>query len=89
MTGDKHEIVGARVLTVHWKINFISTPEREKALTEFRNAMDEFWKKKSMECAINFIPHKYLSFFYKILKIFKSKNLILIILIKIFNFFTF
>ncbi|VDK25082.1 unnamed protein product [Anisakis simplex] len=57
VTGEKHEIVGARVLTLHWFIEFPATPELDAAYLVFREAMVEFWKTKSAASGINFIPH--------------------------------
>uniref|UniRef100_F1KVJ9 Patched domain-containing protein 3 n=1 Tax=Ascaris suum TaxID=6253 RepID=F1KVJ9_ASCSU len=57
VTGEKHEIFGARVLTLHWFVEFPSTAELEGAYLAYREAMTEFWKVKSLESGLDFIPH--------------------------------
>ncbi|CAG9540518.1 unnamed protein product [Cercopithifilaria johnstoni] len=57
VTGRKHEISSAKVVTVHWLINFQSTSEKEKAFTVFRKELDNFWLSKKNESKLKFIPH--------------------------------
>ncbi|KAK0405834.1 hypothetical protein QR680_018223 [Steinernema hermaphroditum] len=57
VTGEKHEIIGARVLTIHWFINFESTPEAELAYMPFRQKLNKFWDQKTAETDIQWIPH--------------------------------
>ncbi|VDK89114.1 unnamed protein product [Litomosoides sigmodontis] len=57
VTGRKHEISSAKVVTVHWSINFKSSPEKEKAYVAFRHEMDNFWRSKRNESKLIFIPH--------------------------------
>uniref|UniRef100_A0A914RP55 Uncharacterized protein n=1 Tax=Parascaris equorum TaxID=6256 RepID=A0A914RP55_PAREQ len=47
----------ARVLTLHWFVEFPSTAELEGAYLAYREAMTEFWKVKSLESGLDFIPH--------------------------------
>ncbi|KAE9554785.1 hypothetical protein FO519_001982 [Halicephalobus sp. NKZ332] len=55
--GEKHEITGARVLTLHWFINFPLENDNMKAYLAFRESCNEFWEKKTQESHIKFIPH--------------------------------
>ncbi|KAK6113295.1 Patched family protein [Brugia pahangi] len=57
VTGRKREISSAKVVTVHWYINFKSSPEKEKAYVAFRKALDNFWLSKKNESKLKFIPH--------------------------------
>lgn len=56
--GEKHEITGARVLTLHWFINFPIEGDNMPAYYAFRDACNEFWEEKTKTSGINFIPHK-------------------------------
>lgn len=58
VTGIKHEIVGARVLTIHWFIFFPIEGNIMNAYYAFREKLNEFWDKKSENSQIKFIPHK-------------------------------
>uniref|UniRef100_A0AC34FFI0 SSD domain-containing protein n=1 Tax=Panagrolaimus sp. ES5 TaxID=591445 RepID=A0AC34FFI0_9BILA len=55
--GEKHEITGARVLTLHWFINFPLEGDNMKAYYAFRDACNKFWEAKTETSGINFIPH--------------------------------
>uniref|UniRef100_A0A0N5AZ97 SSD domain-containing protein n=1 Tax=Syphacia muris TaxID=451379 RepID=A0A0N5AZ97_9BILA len=57
VTGTKHEIVGAKVLTLHWLIKFENTPEKNDAYMAFRKALGDFWNTKGAESDLKFIPH--------------------------------
>ncbi|EJW75405.1 hypothetical protein WUBG_13688, partial [Wuchereria bancrofti] len=57
VTGRKREISSAKVVTVHWYINFKSSPEKERAYVAFRKELDNFWLSKKNESKLKFIPH--------------------------------
>uniref|UniRef100_A0A7E4VVR9 SSD domain-containing protein n=1 Tax=Panagrellus redivivus TaxID=6233 RepID=A0A7E4VVR9_PANRE len=57
VAGKKHEITGARVLTLHWFVNFPLENDNLKAFYAFREACNRFWESKTEESGINFIPH--------------------------------
>lgn len=58
VTGLKHEIVGARVLTIHWFIAFPDVGNNKAAYIAYRDRLNEFWDQKTQESNIKFIPHK-------------------------------
>ncbi len=58
VTGEKHEITGARVLTLHWFIEFPGSPELERAYLAFREKMNQFWKEKEDISPMRITPHK-------------------------------
>uniref|UniRef100_A0A1I8BXL4 SSD domain-containing protein n=1 Tax=Meloidogyne hapla TaxID=6305 RepID=A0A1I8BXL4_MELHA len=57
VTGLKHEIVGARVLTIHWFITFPNSGDNLSAYYRFRDNLNGFWDIKTEESNIKFIPH--------------------------------
>jgi hypothetical protein len=72
VTGQKHEITGARVLTIHWFVAFpivvsfefkasIFQGNSKDAYFAYRDRLNEYWEKKTKESDINFIPHKSVS----------------------------
>uniref|UniRef100_A0A914GVP8 SSD domain-containing protein n=2 Tax=Globodera TaxID=31242 RepID=A0A914GVP8_GLORO len=57
VTGQKHEIVGARVLTIHWFVAFPLAGGNLAAFLKYRERLNKFWDGKTAESDINFIPH--------------------------------
>ncbi|KAI6216646.1 Patched domain-containing protein 3 [Aphelenchoides fujianensis] len=57
VTGQKHEITGARVLTIHWFIAFPVVGNSRDAYFAYREELNKFWDKKTKESNIQFIPH--------------------------------
>ncbi|KAL3119788.1 hypothetical protein niasHT_010079 [Heterodera trifolii] len=57
VTGQKHEIVGARVLTIHWFVAFPLAGNNLAAFLKYRERLNRFWDEKTAESQINFIPH--------------------------------
>ncbi|KAI6187547.1 Patched domain-containing protein 3 [Aphelenchoides besseyi] len=57
VTGQKHEITGARVLTIHWFIAFPVVGNSRDAYFAYREELNKFWDKKTEESNIQFIPH--------------------------------
>ncbi|CAD5219888.1 unnamed protein product [Bursaphelenchus okinawaensis] len=57
VTGQKHEIVGARVLTIHWFVMFPIVGDAKSAYLAYRDKLNEFWQTKTDESNIKFIPH--------------------------------
>ncbi|XGW35131.1 hypothetical protein V3C99_018841, partial [Haemonchus contortus] len=55
--GEKNEIQGARVLTLHWFVQFPGTPENNAAYFAYREALMDFWHKVMAETEFEFIPH--------------------------------
>ncbi|CAI2357187.1 unnamed protein product [Caenorhabditis sp. 36 PRJEB53466] len=55
--GEKNEIQGARVLTIHWFVNYPATPENNKAYYEFRQKLNEYWEGIAENSDLQFIPH--------------------------------
>ncbi len=58
VTGEKHEIIGAKVLTLHWQIEFERTPQLWNAYLQFRRELDDYWKAKEAITEFQFVPHK-------------------------------
>ncbi|ETN75219.1 patched family protein [Necator americanus] len=56
--GEKNEIQGARVLTLHWFIQYPGSPENNAAYYQFRETLMDFWRKIMEETEFEFIPHK-------------------------------
>ncbi|VBB30554.1 unnamed protein product [Acanthocheilonema viteae] len=57
VTGRKREISSAKVVTVHWYINFESSAEKERAYAAFRRELNKFWLSKRNESRLKFIAH--------------------------------
>ncbi|CAJ0943677.1 unnamed protein product, partial [Mesorhabditis belari] len=57
VVGEKNEIIGARVLTVHWFITFPKSPKFNNAYMTFREKLNKFWESKQEESGLTFIPH--------------------------------
>uniref|UniRef100_A0A915CRN7 Uncharacterized protein n=1 Tax=Ditylenchus dipsaci TaxID=166011 RepID=A0A915CRN7_9BILA len=57
VTGTKHEIVGARVLTIHWFIAFPMVGNSKGAYIAYRDRLNLFWEEKTQVSDIKFIPH--------------------------------
>lgn len=57
--GEKNEIQGARVLTIHWFVNYPATPENNRAYYQFRQKLNEYWEGVAENSELQFIPHKY------------------------------
>ncbi|CAD6194290.1 unnamed protein product [Caenorhabditis auriculariae] len=55
--GEKNEIQGARVLTIHWFVNYPATSENNAAYFEYRQSLNSFWDKISENSDLQFIPH--------------------------------
>ncbi|KAK6759755.1 hypothetical protein RB195_021365 [Necator americanus] len=55
--GEKNEIQGARVLTLHWFIQYPGSPENNAAYYQFRETLMDFWRKIMEETEFEFIPH--------------------------------
>ncbi|WKY14471.1 hypothetical protein Q1695_000202 [Nippostrongylus brasiliensis] len=55
--GEKNEIQGARVLTLHWFIQYPGSPENNAAYYEFRENLMEYWRGVMKETEFEFIPH--------------------------------
>ncbi|VDM52586.1 unnamed protein product [Angiostrongylus costaricensis] len=53
--GEKNEIQGARVLTLHWF--YPGTPENDAAYYQYRETVMDFWKDVMKETALEIIPH--------------------------------
>lgn len=58
VTGEKHEIVGARVLTIHWFVAFPKIGDNLQAYFAYRERLNDFWAQKTELSDIKFIPHK-------------------------------
>ncbi|VDM98957.1 unnamed protein product [Thelazia callipaeda] len=58
VTGRRREISSAKVITIHWYVNFVSSPEKERAYVAFREELSKFWLTKKEESQLNFIAHK-------------------------------
>jgi len=57
VTGQKHEIVGARVLTIHWFVSFPMVGQMQSAFVAYRDRLNAYWEEKTQLSDINFIPH--------------------------------
>ncbi|CAI5454482.1 unnamed protein product [Caenorhabditis angaria] len=57
VTGEKNEIQGARVLTLHWFVNYPATAENNAAYYSYRQSLNEFWESVSENSDLQFIPH--------------------------------
>ncbi len=57
VTGQKHEIVGARVLTIHWFISFPASSQLQSAYIAYRDRLNAYWEEKTQLSDIKFIPH--------------------------------
>ncbi|CAJ0571783.1 unnamed protein product, partial [Mesorhabditis spiculigera] len=57
VVGEKNEIIGARVLTIHWFITFPNTPKYNDAYSIFRDKLNEFWSSKEEESGFTFVAH--------------------------------
>ncbi|KJH48777.1 patched family protein [Dictyocaulus viviparus] len=55
--GEKNEIQGARVLTLHWLITYPGSSENNAAYYQYREALMDFWRKVMEETDFEFIPH--------------------------------
>ncbi|CAB3400376.1 unnamed protein product [Caenorhabditis bovis] len=55
--GEKNEIQGARVLTLHWFVNYPATPENNAAYYAYRLKLNDFWQEISDNSDLQFIPH--------------------------------
>ncbi|KAL6724830.1 hypothetical protein Aduo_019685 [Ancylostoma duodenale] len=55
--GEKNEIQGARVLTLHWFIQYPGSPENNAAYYQYRETLMDFWRKIMEETEFEFIPH--------------------------------
>lgn len=61
--GEKNEIQGARVLTIHWFVNYPATAENNRAYYAYRQKLNEYWESISENIDLQFIPHKCVQFF--------------------------
>uniref|UniRef100_A0A0K0FM63 SSD domain-containing protein n=1 Tax=Strongyloides venezuelensis TaxID=75913 RepID=A0A0K0FM63_STRVS len=55
--GEKNEIVGAKVLTIHWFAEFPNNGTLIRAFFDYRQKLKEFWDEKSKYSQLNFVPH--------------------------------
>ncbi|UMM41919.1 hypothetical protein L5515_017960 [Caenorhabditis briggsae] len=55
--GEKNEIQGARVLTIHWFVNYPATPENNAAYYAFRQKLNKYWESIAENSDLQFIPH--------------------------------
>uniref|UniRef100_A0A914V7R9 Uncharacterized protein n=1 Tax=Plectus sambesii TaxID=2011161 RepID=A0A914V7R9_9BILA len=58
VTGETHEIVGAKVVTMHTFISFPQSPRLWSAYPAFRESLYAYWKSKEAETGLRFVPHK-------------------------------
>lgn len=58
VVGEKHEIIGARVLTIHWVVAFPVVDNSMQAFMAYRERLNAFWEEKTKLSDIKFIPHK-------------------------------
>ncbi|GMT04663.1 hypothetical protein PENTCL1PPCAC_26837, partial [Pristionchus entomophagus] len=57
VTGEKNEIQGARVLTLHWFVAYKQSHHNDLAYIAWRDALMEFWHTKEAESDFVIIPH--------------------------------
>uniref|UniRef100_A0AC35TQU8 SSD domain-containing protein n=1 Tax=Rhabditophanes sp. KR3021 TaxID=114890 RepID=A0AC35TQU8_9BILA len=55
--GEKNEISGAKVLTIHWFVEFPSNSTLISAFYEYRQELNKFWTETGEKSKLDFIPH--------------------------------
>ncbi|PAV78701.1 hypothetical protein WR25_21132 isoform A [Diploscapter pachys] len=91
--GEKNEIKGARVLTLHWFVNYPATPENNAAYLAYRERLNDFWQEIATKTELEFIPHNDKAMDDEMMKIIESTvpfavpaTIMLIIFVTISNF---
>uniref|UniRef100_A0A0N4ZRU5 SSD domain-containing protein n=1 Tax=Parastrongyloides trichosuri TaxID=131310 RepID=A0A0N4ZRU5_PARTI len=55
--GEKNEIIGAKVLTIHWFAEFPNNGTLIRAFFDYRQRLKQFWDEKSKNSNLDFVPH--------------------------------